>query len=198
MRSTRVAFVVLVLFGLSACALTDETVTINYQPQDNTEKIGSAAGVSVAVRSIDARLSDRTKISAKINGYGTELGAYKADREVTVIVKEAVEKELETRGYNVAKGSAVIEVAIKRFYTQFESGFIPTATSQVIFDVQIKNKTEKTLYEQQFRSSAKNDIWVIASGVHVRETLERALVAAIGDMFDDKALRSALAGAGAI
>lgn len=74
----------------------------------------------VAVAVEDARTEDRTRISNKVNGYGMEMAAIRAGREVTAIIKDAMEAELRSRGFTVGQGGAQAKVAVNRFYASFK------------------------------------------------------------------------------
>ena len=91
---------VLLVIGLSGCALTTDRIDIAYRPADSAVRLAEAQGVKVMVQVRDQRI-EKTKVSSKKNGFGMELAPIVATQEVAGIVKKAIESELQVRGFQV-------------------------------------------------------------------------------------------------
>lgn len=91
--------------GLSACAVTEDTVPVPY-----TASAVSAdprlAMVRVSVSATDARTTNRGRIGSKMNGYGMEMAAIRTSDDIAAAVKSAITTELKDRGYSLTDGGA--------------------------------------------------------------------------------------------
>ena len=134
----RLGSVVLVALCLSACALTEDTVNIQYHPMTAISAVPGAPSVVIAVAVLDARTEHRDRVSVKKNGYGMEMAAIRSDRDVPQIVKESIETELKARGFRVGDSAAQAKVDLIAFYNDFKIGFFSgDAVAQVSFNVQV-------------------------------------------------------------
>ncbi len=177
-------------FTMSGCALTEDTVSVPYTAQGGPQL---GAGVKVTTAVVDARTPDRARISAKVNGYGMEMAAIRANREVTAIVKDAFEAELRSRGYSLETGGHTATISVKRFYTSFKTGvFSGDAAGDVQFGVAVTGPDGTAFYQRDIAVIVVNANIMMASGSNAAETLTDGLKKAFTTLFSDEAFTAAL------
>lgn len=121
MRKTLSAFLIcFAAASLTGCAFTTDRIDIQYQQQQGVVQIPGASNVSVEVRVFDQR-DDKSKVSAKQNGYRMDMAPIVATEDVAVTIRRAIEQELQARGFQLGDRDAhvAIEAEITRFYNQF-------------------------------------------------------------------------------
>lgn len=183
--------VALTALSLGGCALQEDIVPVPYAAKGGTQ-VGGGAAVMVSVE--DARTEDRTRISNKINGYGMEMAAIRADREVSTIVKDAMEAELRSRGFTVGQGGAQAKVAVNRFYASFKpSLFSIDVAGDVKIHVLVTSASNQTLYERQVNVEGSLEKIMIASGSNAATALSDGMSKVFASLFDDPAFVAALA-----
>ncbi|MDZ5646202.1 YajG family lipoprotein [Nitrospirillum sp. BR 11828] len=176
---------------LAGCALSEDVATVKYVPT-KAEVVADAKPVGLTV--VDARTSDRNRISAKINGFGTEMAAIRSDKDVPTIVTDAFKTELEARGFHVQAGGRPITVSINQFYNQYGAGvFSGTATADVNLTVAVGNGAGAPAFSQTYAGTAKKTI-LMANGSNAAETVASALNDALAKMFADPAFVATLTG----
>lgn len=182
--------VALTALSLGGCALQEDVVPVPYTAKGGAQ-IGSGVAVAVAVE--DARTEDRTRISNKVNGYGMEMAAIRADREVTAIIKDAMEAELRSRGFTVGQGGAQAKVAVNRFYTSFKQNlWSGDAIGDVKIHVLVTSASNQTLYERQVDVEGSQPKVMLASGSNAAAALSDGMGKAFAVLFDDPAFIAAL------
>jgi uncharacterized lipoprotein len=175
---------------LGGCALTEDVVPISFKPQGGAQ-IGDGTPISVTVS--DARTTDRTRISTKVNGYGMEMAAIRANRNVEDIVREAFEEELRARGFRVASGGAAASLAIVRFYSRFESGlFSGEAVADVQMHVSVKAANGSSLFDRDVNVTGKETGIQIASGSNAAASLSDGMRQVFESLFNDPAFVAAI------
>lgn len=194
----RLAFVVTFALSLSACALSEDTVSLQYTPMAGVSEVGGAKQASVVVNVVDARSDYRDRVSTKKNGYGMEMAAIRSDRDVTLVVKEALESELRARGFRVGEGPAQTKVDLLKFYNDFKIGFFTgDAVADVTFNVQVVGANGAIAFSKPINSSGKAADIMLASGSNAKEALENGLRTAIANLMQDPEFMSAVMKAGA-
>ncbi|MBB6254000.1 YajG family lipoprotein [Nitrospirillum iridis] len=183
------AFAALVAISmLAGCALSEDVATVKYVP---THAVAVADAKPVGLTVVDARTSDRNRISAKINGFGTEMAAIRSDKDVPSIVTDALKTELEARGFHVQAGGRPVTVSINQFYNQYGAGvFSGTATGDVNLTISVGGGAA---YSQTYAGTAKKTI-LMANGSNAAETVASALNDAVAKMFADPAFVATLTG----
>ncbi len=155
---------------LSGCATREDVVPVPYKAHGGAQ---AGAGLTVALSVSDARTTDRTKISNKTNAYGMEMAAIRADRDVTVIVREALEAELKSRGFSVGSGGASATLAINRFYATFQSHlFSGDALGDIKFHISVISPGGVAAYEREI------DVTGIEPGIQLASGSNAAAAAA--------------------
>lgn len=182
--------VALTALSLGGCALQEDVVPVPYAAKGGTQ-VGGGAMVAVAVE--DARTEDRTRISNKVNGYGMEMAAIRADREVTAIIMDAMEAELRSRGFAVGPGGAQAKVAVNRFYASFKQNlWSGDVVGDVKLHVIVTSASNQTLHERQVDVEGSLEKIMIASGSNAATALSDGMGKAFGSLFDDPAFIAAL------
>ena len=180
----------LMALPLGGCATQEDVVAVPY-----TAKGGPAigGGIAVLVTVEDARTEDRTRISNKINGYGMEMAAIRADRAVTDIVRDALEAELRARGFRTGPGGPQAKLAVNRFYAGFKTKvWTMDAVADVKLHVVVSSASNRTLYERQVDVEGKQGDAFIASGSNAAIGLSDGMAKAFALLFDDPAFVAAL------
>jgi len=182
-------------FCLSGCATREDVVPVPYMAHGGTQ---AGVGMTVALNVTDARTTDRTKISNKTNAYGMEMAAIRADRDVTIIVREALETELKSRGFAIGSGGANTSLAINRFYGTFQSHmFSGDALGDVKFHVSVISPGGATAYDREIDGSGIEPGIQLASGKNAAAALSDGMGKAFDVLFADPNFLAALKSSGA-
>ena len=186
----RILLVLACALTMSGCALTEDQIDIPYKVQGGAQ---TGAGINVTTAVQDARTADRTKVSAKMNGYGMEMAAIRAKREVTLIVKDAFDGELKARGYSLEPGGRTATIAVKRFYNNFKTGiFSGDALADVDLGVTVTAPGGATVYQRDIAVEGKVANIQITGGSNASEALSDGLTKAFAALFADEAFITAL------
>jgi uncharacterized lipoprotein len=193
----RVFSVFVLAFALNACALSEATISLQYRPMTGVAEVPGAKQAAVIVAVTDARADRRDRVSSKKNGYGMEMAAIRSDRDVTLILKEAIEVELRARGFRVGEGKAQANVDLITFYNDFKTGFFSgDAIADVNFNVKILDGNGTILFSKPISSQGKAADIQFASGSNAKEALENGLQAAVANLMNDQAFIAAVLKAG--
>ena len=177
---------------LSACALTEDKVPVDYIPNEGVTQVVGAEAISLTVTSADKRTQFADRISTKKNMYGMEMARIVAANDVVEVVRGGVERELKAQGFAVGPGNASITVELQNFYNNFRVGFATGgAVADVALAVKVRNAGGALVYSQTYDASLSNDVFM-ASGENAKAALEKALTTATRKIVDDKALQEAL------
>src|SRR5262245_49162144 len=145
----RLGAILAVAFMMSACALTEDTVSLQYRSMNAVAAVPGANTVGINVSVVDARSDHRDRVSVKKNGYGMEMAAIRSDRDPTAVVKEAIETELKARGFRVGEGNGQAKIDLIAFYNDFKVGFFSgDAVADVTFNVQVVGAGGNILYSK--------------------------------------------------
>src|SRR5689334_19678138 len=140
-----------VVVALSGCALTTDRIDIGYDQKQGIVQMPGANKVSVAVQVADLR-QDKGKVSSKKNGYGMEMAPIVATEDVAVTIRRAIEQELRARGFQLAAGTALVQIAVDltRFYNDYKTGFFAgDAVADLNMSVTVKSSKGELLYTRQ-------------------------------------------------
>jgi uncharacterized lipoprotein YajG len=174
-------------FSVSACALSEDTVSLQYRPMAAVAEVAGAKQVGIVVAVADARTDHRDRVSVKKNGYGMEMAAIRSDRDVTLILKEAIETELRARGFRVGEGSAQAKADLLKFYNDFKIGFFSgDAVAEITFNVQVVANDGTILYSKPVSSTGKAPDILLASGSNAKTALENGLQTAVANLMNDQ------------
>jgi len=150
--------------------------------------------VSVAVQVADLR-QDKGKVSSKKNGYGMEMAPIVATEDVAVTIRRAIEQELRARGFQLAAGTALVQIAVDltRFYNDYKTGFFAgDAVADLNMSVTVKSSKGELLYTRQVIVQGVEQNVQLATGDNARLALNRALENGMKTLFEDQAFLAAL------
>jgi uncharacterized lipoprotein YajG len=184
----------LLTLGLTGCALTPATESLNYQAQTGVAHVAHAENVTVNVVTTDSRV-DKT-IGYKVNGMGMRLSnnaTISADEPVDVTVKHAITQELNSRGFHIAQNSNLMIVAnIIKFYNEYDVGFASAkanANANILISVSENNHV---LFNKNVNGVNTETSYLAASPSLAKTSLEKALANAMTELFNDPAFIAAL------
>src|SRR6478609_6010956 len=109
---------------LSACALSEDKVPVEYVVNTGVAPVPGAQMVSLTVTGADRRTQYTDRISTKKNGYGMEMARIVATNDVVEVVRGGVERELRAQGYAIGPGGLTVIVELQNFYNNFRSGLV--------------------------------------------------------------------------
>ncbi len=182
------------LITLSGCALTTETIELQYNQQQGVSPIPGAGNISVSVQVIDQR-SDKSKVSCKKNGFGVEMAPILSSEDVTVTVRRAIEQELRARGFQLGSDAALVRIAadLTRFYNDHKTGFFAgDAIADLNMSVIVKSRKGDLLFSRQIVAQGIEPNTQLMTGENAKLALDRALENGMKVLFEDQAFLTAL------
>ena len=193
-RQTLVMAVLAASVALSGCALTTDRIQLQYAQQQGVSRIPGAGEVSVNVKVSDQR-QDKTRVSSKKNGFGMEMAPIVPMVEVTDTVRNAMEQELQARGFKLGSQAAQVQIAadLTRFYNDYKTGFFAgDAVADLNLYVAVKPKQGGPAYSRHIVAQGVEPNIQLASGENARLALNRALENGMKLLFDDREFVDAL------
>jgi uncharacterized lipoprotein YajG len=188
----RTAIVVLAAGLLSACALSEDKVPVDYIQNTGVAPITGADAISLTVTGADRRAQYVDRISTKKNGYGMEMARIVATNDVVEVVRGGVERELKAQGFAIGPNGLSVTVELQNFYNNFRLGLVTGgAVADVAIAIKVRNAAGTLIYSQLYDTSTTNDIFM-ASGTNAKASLEKALTMTTMKIVEDKALQAAL------
>ena len=184
----------LALVALSGCALTTETIELQYNQQQGVSQIPGADNVSVSVQVVDQR-PDKSKVSCKKNAYGVEMAPILATEDVTVTVRRAIEQELRARGFQLGSDAALVRISadLTRFYNDHKTGFFAgDAVADLNMSVMVKSRKGDLLFSRQIVAQGIEPYTQLMTGENAKLALDRALANGMKVLFEDQAFLSVL------
>lgn len=178
-----VAAALLACAAFTGCALTPETIAVEYAPSTNVLPIAVASSVPITVVVSDARgATDR--VASKQNMYGMEMAAISTTEEIPEIVKSAMEAELSARGYAVNDTGVVVACEVFDFSSKFQSGFWSgTAVANVRLNVKVRNAQGSYIFSELVRGEGRKEKIQLASGANAKPALDAALKQTMDNLF---------------
>jgi len=188
----------LLLVSLTAgCALTTDEVALNYQPLAPAVAVPGAQAVMVTVHYVEARSSNRDRVSVKKNGYGMEMASIISKQPISQYVKSTIEGELRERGFQIGVGNVFVNVELDKFFNDFKIGFFSgDAVSEVTISCQVKNAAGAILYARTVTGTADIPGVMLASGTNAKLSLDKAFPVAVSQLVTDPNFIQALLHAG--
>lgn len=182
-------------WALSACALAEDKVPVDYVPAAGQDAgaLAGAADVAIVLTATDQRTQYADRISTKKNGYGMEMARILATNDVVDLVRGALERELKALGFRTDAGGLPVGVELQNFYNNFKVGFFSgDAVAEVAFVLKVRDPGGALLFSQLYSATGTEANIQLASGENAKAALQKALTAAIRAAIDDQALRQAL------
>ena len=170
----------------SGCALTVDTVQLQYLAQQGVARIEGADKVTVAVTLTDAR-TRKDRVSSKKNGYGMEMAAIVSKEDVATLVSTAIAVELRSRGFTVAESRVTVGIELTKFWNDFKTGFWSgSAVGEVVCNVQVKKPDGNINYVKSITGSYTEQHIQLASGPNAKNALDGALKDAVTKLMQDE------------
>ena len=174
------------------CALTKDSVNLEYISQKNVAKVSGADKVTVTVSLEDIR-TIKDKVSSKKNGYGMEMAAIVSNNDVAELVKGAITEELQNRGFKVNNDGVIIGIELTKFYNDFKIGmWSGSAAGEVAFNVQVKKADGNIVYAKSITGLDTQKGIQLCSGKNAKAALDGALNDAIAKLMDDESFIEAI------
>jgi len=159
---------------LAGCALSEDKVALRYVPTTSSASVEAAKGLQINLDVVDARTTNRTVISRKINGYGMEMAAIRATQNPTELVERVLKQELRSRGFDVGNSGLSVTAKLNEFYNQYEVGFFTgSAVSNVVVHILVGD-TVAPSFDKTFSANQTDEV-VLADGANAKAALEAAL-----------------------
>jgi uncharacterized lipoprotein len=188
----RAAMAVLAAGMVSACALSEDKVPVDYVANTGVTTVAGAETVSLTVTAADRRSQYTDRISTKKNGYGMEMARIVATNDVVEVVRGGVERELKAQGWAIGPSGLSVTVELQNFYNNFRSGLASGfAVADVAIALKVRNAAGALVYSQLYDASVSTEVF-LASGTNAKESLQKALTLTTRKIVDDKALQAAL------
>jgi uncharacterized lipoprotein len=188
----RAAVAVVAAGVLSACALSEDKVPVDYIPNTGVAPVAGAEMISLTVTAADRRSQYTDRISTKKNGYGMEMARIVATNDVVEVVRGGVERELKAQGYAIGPNGLSVTVELQNFYNNFRVGLMTGgAVADVAIAIKVRNAAGTLIYSQLYDASTTNDVFM-ASGTNAKASLEKALTMTTMKIVQDGALQAAL------
>lgn len=179
---------------VSACAFTDETISIPYQTTTPPISIG-VDGKTFKLIVVDSRGFET--VGKKINGYGVETADIRSAVPVQQIITDAVIAELLARKIAVDGAQARnLNVNVKQFNNKFTVGLLSGESEAVVeLAITLQNANGETLYYDEITESHLEEGIILFTGNTAKEPLENALRNAIEALFQNTKFLQALVAA---
>jgi uncharacterized lipoprotein YajG len=188
----------LALALLPGCALVPETIVLSPAPMAGAQPLPEARGLLVRVTVRDQR-ARTDRVSAKVNSHGHELAPIQASQDVAVTLQQALEGELQARGFAPAPGAAATRVAVglKHLFSDFRVGYFSgDAVAQVQLAVVVQAGDGPPRFARVIGAEGVEPGLPRFDGANAARALNKALEAAMQQLFDDPDFNAALLGRG--
>ena len=197
MKFASLTTIVLAGAMLAGCVMTEDVVSLQYTSTQSGASVRGAQQVGATVVTVDARPTDATKISDKIDGYGNKQGPVRTDTDISALVRSAAENELSSRGFRMAGNDATVRIEILRFFNEFRRGFpMAIAEGQVGFNVQVLDRGASALYQRRINVvNRAGNVAFVTAGV-AKSNLEDSLGKAMNELMADERFIDAIIAAG--
>lgn len=188
----RILAIVALAATVTACATTEETVPVGYVPAPASAQPGAEA-IQVTVTAVDARTTNRARISTKMNGYGMEMAPIRSKEEVADIVRDALSAEFKQRGYKLAAGGPKVEAKVATFYSQYGVGILAgKAVATADLTVTVTSPSGAEVYKRVLNGKSEKSVQIF-NGKNAAAALSAALADDFKTLFADEAFTKALA-----
>lgn len=184
-------YLIPILFLLTSCAFKRDHITIGYAPDYCPVKIVPVENVPVTVNVTDVR-QNKNAVGCKKNGGGMECAYIVTDNDVAEVLKNAIEIELQARGFAISEGGAAIGIEFCKFNNDFKMGFFSgDACSEAIVHVLVKDRGEIKFSKTIFGYGWEEPCF-LASGKNAALSLEEALKDTVQKIVNDPAFIDSL------
>ncbi len=160
----------------------------------NVQKIAEAENTELDVAVNDNR-HNKDRVGRKINGYGMPMALIVCDNDVSTLVKEALLKELDNRGFTLSPQNPqiLINVELNKLSNRFRWGFWAfKSQAETNLTITIQNPDGTPKYTKTFLGQAEKSKIFVASGKNAQIPLEQSLQHVIAQIVEDPEFLSAL------
>ena len=183
----RIITCAVLLFLLNACALTVDTIDVEYKPDVAAKVLPDAKSVVVNLDVQDVRTSYQDRVSSKKNGYGMEMAAIVSKRDVRSMVIDAFRTELKLRGFSVGESPVSVQTNIHKFYSDFKVGFFSgESVGEVTFFVQVQGLDSKPFHANTYTGEGEITDVVLMGGENAKKSIELAFATAVQKVMTDE------------
>jgi uncharacterized lipoprotein len=191
----RIAVIILVCCWISGCALTTQTIDVPYQPVagEAVQPVPGAENAVVAVHVVDSRTTYRDRVSSKKNGYGMEMAAIIASNEIPLTLQQALDQELQSRGFKIGENGPILTLELVKFYNDFKNGFFSgDANAEVAFNAKLTRPDNSLLFTKYYDASGTEPNIQLTTGSNARAALIQAFRNAVHSAVTDPDLINAI------
>jgi uncharacterized lipoprotein len=188
-RHIPTCLIIIAALVVSGCGLKNDIITIDYTSPLNAQKINGAADVAVRVN-----IADQRKIKKNVGKKGSEysvLGEIIAKNDITETLRNAIESELQSRGFRLEDGDVEVYVELIKFYNELK-GFNEKAFAELIMSAQVKNANNEIVYVKSVTGEGVESTGMLREGSDAKVALEAALQDAVSKLVTDDNFISAL------
>ncbi len=200
---------VAVFLGASGCLMGTERIKVEYLPGYSAARLFDNYQPTIAVNPIWDERPDTSLVGAGYNMYGGKVESWASETPPTEILEQALIHQLENCGFKVVKTSGwnldpnsiplsvtsdfILGSRLKAFWVESRPGLLTVSiNSKVTFDLIIADvRTKKVVWAGQFTGVDSPEA-VIRTNEMMRQSLSRALTAAVNKVFQDDQVKSAL------
>jgi uncharacterized lipoprotein len=183
----RIISCAILLFLLSACALTVDTIDVQYKSSPAARIVPAEESVVVDLDVQDVRTSYLDRVSSKKNGYGMEMAAIVSKRDVRSMVIDAFRTELKQRGFSIGESSVSVQANIHKFYSDFKVGFFSgESVGEVTFFVQVQGLDSKPFHAETYTGEGEITGVMLMGGENAKKSIELAFARAVRKVVTDE------------
>lgn len=182
-----------VIFILSGCSVTPESVEISYAPRPGIQPTANTYKTKIAVQ-IDDRRLQKFRLS-NIRSTFIDTTPIFVRNDVTSALQWAVGSELRNLGFSLVDESPdlIIVAELARFDIQYVSNYVyGTAVANIHFHVIVYNKQFQYLYQTTVSAQTIGEDWLTSKGETARLALNKALENGLDQLFANKAFVTTL------
>ena len=145
----------IILVVSSGCALTQDTINIQYEGKANLIVVEGAESIEVLVKHEDKRTVYKDRVGTKKNGYGMEMAKIVPENDIATTFADAIKFELQNLGFKIGDNGKKLTVELVRFYNDFKMGFFAgDAVADGLINVAIKDKSGELLFSKSYEGGA--------------------------------------------
>jgi uncharacterized lipoprotein YajG len=173
--------------GVAGCgSQKPPALLITYTEQSYVQPAEGASGIAVKVTVDDAR-SSRDELGAVPGGVGIPDQPIVPNNDVRAVLRSAIEHELQVRGFNLTSAArAGVQVTLTQFRAEFHRGLMfQTASATLTMNVQVLWPGRATPYSETISGAGQAGGIAEPSAAAAGPALNRALDAAVRNLFDD-------------
>lgn len=185
--------ILVMMFLLTGCAVTPESVEITYAPRPGIQPSPNTYKVKVGVQ-IDDRRLQKFRLS-NIRSTFIETTPIFVRNDVTSALQWAIGSELRNMGFVLAEENPdlIVVAELARFDIQYVSNYVlGTAVANIHFHVTVYNKQMQHLFEMTVSAQTIGEDWLTSKGETARLALNKALENGLDQLFGNKAFLTTL------